>query len=49
MCFVYCLGIDEPAISDYNKRMILLYVIQLSGGHCSIKIMNLLEFLYNYG
>jgi len=23
-----------PAISDYNKRLTLLSVIQLSGGHC---------------
>ncbi len=26
--------INGPAISDYNKRLILLSVIQLSGGHC---------------
>ena len=31
--FVYCLGIMGPTISDYNKRVILLSVIQLSGGH----------------
>ncbi len=24
-----------PAISDYNMRLILLSVIQLSGGHCT--------------
>ena len=24
-----------PAISDYNKRLIQLFVIQLSGGHCN--------------
>jgi hypothetical protein len=26
-----------PAISDYNKRLILLTVIQLSDGHCIMK------------
>ncbi len=31
---MYCLGIDGPANSDYNKRLILLSVIHLSGGHC---------------
>ncbi len=25
---------NGPAISDYNKRLIQLSVIQLSGGHC---------------
>ena len=30
--FMSCLGIMGPAISDYSKRVILLYVIQLSGG-----------------
>ncbi len=30
---MYCLGIDGTAIYDYNKRLILLSVIQLSGGH----------------
>ena len=33
---MYCLGIIEPVIPDYNKRLILLSVIQLSGGHCII-------------
>ena len=37
MCFVYCWGIMEKAISDYNMRLILKYVIQLSGGHCALK------------
>ena len=31
---MYCLGIMGTVISDYNKRLILLSVIQLSGGHC---------------
>ena len=26
-----------PAVSDYNKRLIILSVIQLSGGHCTLK------------
>jgi hypothetical protein len=34
MCFVHCLYITGPAISDYNKRLIQLTVIPLSGGHC---------------
>ncbi len=33
---VYCYGIKDPVIYDYNKRLILLSVIQLSGGHFSI-------------
>ena len=37
MYFVYCLGILGPAKSDYNMRLILLSVIQLSGGHCISK------------
>ncbi len=32
--FVYGLYIKEPAVFDYNKRLILLSVIQLSGGPC---------------
>jgi hypothetical protein len=32
---VYSKGINGPAMSDYNKRLILLSVIQLSGGHCT--------------
>ena len=31
---MYGLGIVEPAISDHIKRLILLSVITLSGGHC---------------
>ncbi len=34
MCFVHCLYITGPAIFDYNKRLIQLIVIPLSGGHC---------------
>ena len=33
--FLYFLGIMEPVKSEYNKRLILLSVIQLSGGHCN--------------
>jgi hypothetical protein len=33
---VYCLSIRGPAIFDYNKRLILISVIQLSGEHCTI-------------
>ena len=29
--FRYTMG---PVVSDYNKRLILLSAIQLSGGHC---------------
>jgi hypothetical protein len=32
---VYCLCTMGLAIFDYNKRLILLSVIQLSGGHFS--------------
>ncbi len=32
MCFVHCLYITGPAIFDYNKQLILLTVIPLSGG-----------------
>ena len=32
--FVYCLGILEPIIFDYNKRLFLLSVILLSGWQC---------------
>jgi hypothetical protein len=32
--FMYFYGINVPAIFDYKKRLILLSVIQLSGGHC---------------
>jgi len=35
-----------PAISDYNMRLILLSVIQLSGGHC---IRYLLKHKIYYG
>ena len=28
----------EPVVSDYNKRLILFSLMQLSGGHC-IKIL----------
>ena len=38
---VYFLGIMGPAISDYYKRLILLSVIQLSGGHFVSKILQL--------
>ena len=32
--FVYCWGKMGPAVTDYNKRLIVLSVILLSGGHC---------------
>ena len=32
--FIYCRGIMGPAISDYNKWLILLSMIQLSDEHC---------------
>ncbi len=35
MCFVHCLCITGPAMFDYNKRLIQLTVIPLSGGQCS--------------
>ena len=41
--FVYSLGIMGSLISDYNKRLILLPVIQLRGGHCT-----LLFYIPNY-
>ncbi len=34
---MYCLDITGPAIFDYNKRLILLSVVQLSGGHYILK------------
>ena len=37
MFFVYSLGTMGLAISDNNKRLIQLSVIQFSGGHCLIK------------
>jgi len=36
MYFVYCWGIMGPTLSDYNMQLILLSVIQLSGGHCTM-------------
>ncbi len=36
MCFVHCLCVVGPAIFDYNKRLIQLTMIPLSGGHCII-------------
>ena len=38
--FMYCLGMMGPAISDYNKRLILLSVIQLSGRHSILLVNN---------
>jgi hypothetical protein len=35
-CFVYCSNTMGSAVLDYNKRLILLSVIQLSNGHCNI-------------
>ncbi len=35
---VCCYCTNGPAISDYNKRLILLTVIQLSGGHCTYMV-----------
>ena len=32
---MYCSGKIGHVIFDYNKRLILLFVIQLSGGHCT--------------
>jgi hypothetical protein len=34
LCSVYMMG---PTIFDYNKRLVLLSVIQLSGGNCTSK------------
>ena len=33
--FCICLGAIGPVIFDYNKRLSLLSVIQLSGKHCN--------------
>ena len=33
----YCLGVMGQVRFDYNKRLIISYVIQLSGGHCECK------------
>ncbi len=38
---MYCLGIEGPAISDYIKRLILFFMIQLSGGHCITGLISL--------
>jgi hypothetical protein len=35
-----------PVVSDYNKRLILLSVIQLSGGHCKWTIVKLKQKMY---
>ena len=44
-----CLGIMGPIISDNNKRLIILSVIQLSGGHCiTIIIENTALAIFNY-
>jgi hypothetical protein len=47
---VYCLYIIGPAIFDYNKRLILLSVIPLSGGHCIsiVRFLRLKVFLNRY-
>jgi hypothetical protein len=37
---VHCLYIIGPAIFEYNKRLILLSVAPLSGGHCIEIIKN---------
>ena len=36
MFFVYCLVIIGPTLSDFNKRLIPLSVIWLSGGQCTM-------------
>ncbi len=41
--FYVPISIKGPAISDYNKRLILLSVIQLSGGQC-IKAKSMKQF-----
>ena len=40
---IYCVLFRHigPVISDYNKRLILLSVIQLSGGHCIHSIVTI--------
>ena len=35
---MYCLGTMGPEVSDYNKWLIILSMIQLSGGHCTTNI-----------
>jgi len=39
------LGIMGSAISDYNMRLILLTVIQLSGGHCKTIEPNIFQLI----
>ena len=38
---VYCWSTVGPAIYDSNKRLILLFGIQLSGGHCNTYTLHL--------
>ena len=51
MFFVYCWGKAGQTVSDYNKRLIQLSVIQLSGGHCildyALAIINSSHVFFN--
>jgi hypothetical protein len=45
---MYCLGMRGQAISDYNKWLSQLSMIQLNGGHCSItKSILSIEFFFS--
>ncbi len=46
---MYCSSIKGPAISDYNKRLILLSVIQLSGGDCTVFEMKFKQIIHLFG
>ena len=45
---MYCLRIMGPAISDYKKRLILLSMILLSGGHCSTDVETHAFFYFKF-
>jgi hypothetical protein len=45
MCFVHCVYITGEAIFDYNKWLIQITVILLSGGHCNTLWQSLTLFL----
>ena len=33
---MYCSGIIGSVVSDYSKRLILLSIIQINGGYCTV-------------
>ena len=43
MFFVFCFNTMGPAITDYNKRLLILFVIQSSGGHGILNVNSFFE------